>query len=52
MSIFDIPFDDEEYMKSKTPFYAVVTNIKTGEPEYVQIKSVFNNLLVIFFHRK
>ena len=41
------PFDDEEYMKSKTPFYAVVTNIKTGEPEYVQIKSVFKQMDVL-----
>ena len=34
------PFDDEEYKKSDIPFYAVVTNIRTGKPEYVQIKSV------------
>ena len=30
-------FDDEEYKKSDIPFYAVVTNIRTGKPEYVQI---------------
>ncbi len=30
-------FDEEEYSKSKTDFYAVVTNIKTGEAEYKKI---------------
>ena len=38
------PFDDEEYKKSDIPFYAVVTNIRTGKPEYVQIKSVFDQM--------
>ena len=28
------PFDDEEYKKSDIPFYAVVTNVKTGKPEF------------------
>ncbi len=35
------PFDDAAYQRSGVPFYAVVTNIKTGEPEYMQIHSVF-----------
>ncbi len=30
-------FDEEEYSKSKTDFYAVITNIKTGKPEYKKI---------------
>ena len=41
------PFDDEEYKKSDIPFYAVVTNVKTGQPEYVQIKSVFEQMDVL-----
>ena len=41
------PFDDEEYKKSDIPFYAVVTNVKTGKPEYVQIKSVFEQMDVL-----
>mgnify|MGYP000458917654 FL=1 len=41
------PFDDEEYKKSDIPFYAVVTNIRTGKPEYVQIKSVFDQMDVL-----
>lgn len=31
------PFDEETYSKSKTDFYAVITNIKTGKPEYKKI---------------
>lgn len=41
------PFDDEEYKKSDIPFFAVVTNVKTGKPEYVQIKSVFEQMDVL-----
>lgn len=40
------PFDDEAY-KSKSadvPFYAVVTNIKTGQAEYRRINSVFDQM--------
>lgn len=36
------PFDDEAYKNSGIPFYAVVTDMETGEPEYIQVKSVFN----------
>ena len=31
------PFDEEAYSKSKTDFYAVVTNIRTGQAEYKKI---------------
>lgn len=41
------PFDDETYKKSQVPFYAVVTNVETGEPEYIQIKSVFKQMDVL-----
>lgn len=34
------PFDSETYNKSNVPFYAVVTNLETGKPEYMQIKDV------------
>ena len=37
-------FDDETFKQSNIPFYAVVTNIETGEPEYIQIKSVFDQM--------
>lgn len=41
------PFDDEQYKKSTVPFYAVVTNVETGEPEYIKIKSVFEQMDVL-----
>lgn len=34
-------FDNETFMASNIPFYAVVTNIANGEAEYIQIKDVF-----------
>ena len=37
-------FDDETYRASEIPFYAVVTNVKTGEPEYIKIDSVFEQM--------
>lgn len=38
------PFDNEEYMKSSTPFYAILTNLYTGKAEYYQIKSVYEQI--------
>ncbi len=38
------PFDDEKYMSSDIPFYAVVTELESGKPEYIQIKSVFEQM--------
>lgn len=40
-------FDDEAYRRSDTPFYAVVTNIKTGKPEYIKIDSVYEQMDVL-----
>ncbi len=37
------PFDDETFKKSGIPFYAVVTNMETGKPEYIQVESVFDH---------
>lgn len=41
------PFDGETYKKSKVPFYAVVTNVETGEPEYIQVTDVFEQMDVL-----
>ena len=41
------PFDDEAFQKSGVPFYAVVTNLRTGKAEYPQIKSVFEQMDVL-----
>ena len=40
-------FDDETYKSSGVPFYAVVTNVKTGRPEYVKIESVYEQMDVL-----
>lgn len=41
------PFDDKKYMNSGVPFYAVVTGIDSGAPEYIQVKSVFKQMDVL-----
>lgn len=38
------PFDDEAFKASGVPFFAVVTNLQTGDPEYIQIHSVFEQM--------
>lgn len=40
-------FDDETYRASGVPFYAVVTNIETGEAEYIKVDSVFEQMDVL-----
>ena len=51
-SFYEIPykldiFDDETYKKSKTEFYATITNVDTGEAEYVKLKSVLEQMEVV-----
>lgn len=41
------PFDNEEFKKSKKGFYAVVTNIETGKPEYLKVKSPLDDLEIL-----
>ena len=41
------PFDDEAFRASGVPFFAVVTNVDTGEAEYMQVKSVFEQMDVL-----
>ncbi|MCD7776042.1 MAG: patatin family protein [Firmicutes bacterium] len=38
------PFDDETYMKSGVPFYAVITDIEMGNPAYIEVKSVYRQM--------
>lgn len=38
------PIDDETFKGSRVPFYAVVTNIRTGKAEYKLVKSVFEQV--------
>ena len=46
--LYDV-FDNETYKANtaQTPFYAVVTNMKTGEPEYMQVEDVFAQMDVL-----
>lgn len=37
-------FDEETYEKSTTDFYAVITNVETGKPEYVKIEKPFDQM--------
>jgi len=51
-AFYDVPynldvFDQEEYQKSNTDFYATITNVETGKPEYVKIKNVFEQMEVL-----
>ncbi len=41
------PFDDKTFKESGVPFYAVVTNVETGKPEYIRINSAFDQMDVL-----
>jgi len=41
------PFDNEKYKKTNKLFYAVVTNIETGKPEYFKIESPIDDLEIL-----
>ena len=34
------PFDHDTFEKSKTKFYVTITNVETGNPEYIHLKSL------------
>ena len=40
-------FDDKTFQNSATKFYATVTNVETGKPEYIQLHSVINQIEVL-----
>lgn len=44
--LYDV-FDNETFMASETEFYAVVTNLRTGEPEYMLVKDVYDQMDVL-----
>lgn len=41
------PYDHETYMKYPGKFYSVVTNIETGEAEYIPIKDLRDDIIAI-----
>lgn len=40
-------FDQEAFAKANVPFYAVVTNVETGKPEYFKIEHVFEQMEIL-----
>ena len=40
-------FDEETYEKSSTDFYATLTNVDTGKPEYIKITNVFDQMEIL-----
>ena len=51
-AFYDVPlihdvFDTEEYKKSKTKFYATVTNVKTGLAEYIELDDIIAQMEVL-----
>ena len=40
-------FDDEEFKESGICYYAAVTNMETGEAEYIKVESVFEQMDVL-----
>ncbi|AAK02722.1 patatin-like phospholipase family protein [Pasteurella multocida] len=41
------PFDAKTFRQSKIDFYATLTNVQTGEAEYVKLDDVFNEMEVL-----
>ena len=41
------PFDDDTFMASKAAFYATITNMHTGQAEYVRLHSTWDQMDVI-----
>ena len=51
-SYYEVPFeldifDEEEYKKANVDFYATLTNIETGESEYINVKDVRGQMEVL-----
>ena len=48
-SFYEVPFkldvfDQKTYEESNTDFYATITNVETGKPEYVKLENVFEQM--------
>ena len=41
------PFDNEAFMESGVPFFAVCTDVDTGKAEYIEVKDVFKQMEVL-----
>ena len=40
-------FDNKAFMKNKVPFYAVCSNVETGQAEYIRVSDAFKEIDVI-----
>lgn len=40
-------YDNEAFLKNGVPFYAVCSNVETGEPEYLQMKDMFADINIL-----
>lgn len=48
-AFYDVPFnldvfDEKTYEESGIDFYATITNVDTGKPEYIKVKNVFKQM--------
>ena len=51
-SFYEVPqkldiFDNETFMKSKIDFWATITNVETGLPEYIKLEDLFAQMEVL-----
>lgn len=44
--LYDV-FDNETFKASETRFYAVVTNLQTGQPEYMPVEDVYEQMDIL-----
>lgn len=42
-----VPYDNEAFLKNRTPFYAVCTNVESGKAEYIRLNDMFADIDVI-----
>ena len=40
-------YDNEAFLQSGVPFYAVCSNVETGKPEYLQMKDMFQDIEIM-----
>ena len=40
-------YDNEAFLKNGVPFYAVCSNVETGQPEYLQMKDMFEDIEIL-----
>lgn len=40
-------YDNEAFLRNNVPFYAVCSNVETGEPEYLQLTDMFRDIEIL-----